>query len=169
MAELDLIYEMAELGLISKSADPVRGITIISFMTNYDYCDYFKAVLALETLRKAGLVHDSGHDSFTLTEKGHKTLEGLHDRITPGMEADYKDFYKKNNELNEKKSTIRARYDALSGGRGFIVHLSCKKSRHTLFEINMHVMTKEQAENICMNFKVRYNRTYEAIMDELMN
>jgi hypothetical protein len=169
MAELDLIYEMTELGLISKSDDPVRGITIVSFMTNYEYCDYFKAALALETLRKAGLVHDSGDDRFTITDDGLMTLDALHDRITPGMEADYKDFYKKNNELNEKKGTVTANYDALAGGKGYQVHLCYKQHRRIVFEINMHVMTKEQAENMCVNFKVRCSDLYGTVMDELMN
>ena len=121
-------------------------------------------------MQERGLIiekEEEGAPTYQLTAAGAETLYLLHDRITPAIEEDTRNFFEEQQLSMRQNHTITAAYDGVPGG-GYLVHLKLTQDGNTLIDLNLHVMSREQAEVMCMNFRVRYEDVYESLMDTLV-
>lgn len=170
MAEPDLIYKITILNLLSKSDIPMTGPQISSFLVDGGYTDYFTGQDQLAALEERGLIIEKdseGAPTYELTATGAETLYLLHDRITPAIEEDTRKFFEEQKLSMKQNHTITAAYDGVPGG-GYLVHLKLSQEGHPLIDLSLQVMSREQAEVMCMNFRVRYEDVYASLMDTLV-
>ncbi|MCR5451845.1 MAG: DUF4364 family protein [Lachnospiraceae bacterium] len=170
MAEVDLIYKITILNLISKADYPLRQTQITDFMVENGYTDFFTVKKNIGDLIEANMISVSteDNDAYTLTVEGSKTLRLLYDRITPSIEEDTVRYFKEHGMKMLRDNSLIASYDGSPGG-GYEVHLKLSEDQRTIMDITLHVLSRDQAEAICMNWRIKYDNVYDILMDELIS
>ena len=170
MAELDLLYKITTLELLSKVDFPLTNSQITDFFLSANYTDYFRTQEIIHNLEENHMIHsDSSHNStqYTITSEGLHTLDLFKDKITEGIQQDIQTFFKENQMQIKAENSVTADYYRATGG-GFLVHCKASEEQTEILSLNLHVDTKEQAEAICYNWKVKYEDVYMTILDQLV-
>lgn len=106
---------------------------------------------------------------YTLTDDGLDTLSYFISHISDQHKNEINVF------VNENKGRIRAEYDITANyfpeiNNDFLVKCGiCESDGTSLMELSVLVPTKEQAQNICYNWKKNVNDVYSSIMSALTN
>ncbi len=166
MEELSLLYKVIVLSLLSRADEPLPGDMISNFFTENDYTDYISGQDALGTLVELGYITQDKEKKFSLTGLGNETRLVLMDKMHPGTEEDIKEFLRKNNVSLKELRDVSAVYDSSPDG-AFICALKYQNDGRTLIDLSLRAETKEQAENICLNFKARYDDVFFSLTDLL--
>ena len=171
MAEPTIIYKVAVLELLNRSGFPLTNSQLSNFFLEGDLTDYFTVQQAISDDESAGLISSvSGHNSttYTITGEGRHTLELLGDKLTPALRADIANYLRQNSMSMQEENSYRATYFAASKG-GYVVQLKIMEDKTTLMDLSLHVATREMAETLCNNWRVRSGDVYDSIMDILVN
>ena len=170
MAEPTMIYKITILELLQRSGFPLSNSQITDFFLEGDLTDYFTAQQAISDDEEAGLIVSTSHHNntvYTITDEGKKTLERFKEKITVALSKDINKYLKLNSMTMKEENSYRATYFKADRG-GYVVQLKITENDVTTIDISFHVGTKEQAETLCNNWKVRADDVYMSIMDNLM-
>ncbi len=170
MAELDLLYKITTLELLSKVDFPLTNSQITDFFLTANYIDWFRAQEIIHNLEENKMIEsDTSHNStqYTITSEGQHTLDLFKDKITDGILQDIDTYFRENKMEIKAKNSITADYYRATGG-GFLVNCKAQEGTLEILSLNLHVDTKEQAEAICYNWKVKYEDVYMTILDQLV-
>ncbi len=170
MADPNMIYKITVLRMLYKVDFPLSNTQVTDFFLDMNYTDYFTIQQIIGALQDTGMIEAiSSHNStqYTLTDAGKKTLELFKDKITPGIENDIIAYFSKHSLAMKTENSIIANYYKDTKG-GYLVECQTKQDGITLISISMHASTKEQAEAICYNWKVRYEDVYMELFDILI-
>ena len=163
MAEPNLIYKITILELLHRSGFPLSNSQITDFFLEGNLTDYFTAQQAISDDEEANLiVSKTNHNNttYSITDEGQKTLELFKEKISPALSKDINKYLKVN--------SYRATYFKADRG-GYVVQLRITENDVPTLDLSFHVGSKEQAETLCNNWKVRSDEVYASIMDILMN
>ena len=169
MEELDILYKITVLSLLSHSEHTLSGPQISGFFQENDFTDYFKSQFTIGSLMDSGLIaYDEvkGTNHFRLTSEGRKTLALFSDRRSPEIEQDIKDYLKRHNLSIRRAHEVTAFYDREPGG-AFLCHMKAMEEKKTVLQCTISVPSQEQAENICLNFKADYEEVYVRLLEML--
>lgn len=170
MAEPTMIYKITILELLHRSGFPLSNSQITDFFLEGDLTDYFTAQQAISDDEDAGLIKsvtNHNNTTYSITEEGNKTLELFKEKITIGLSKDINKYLKANSIAMKEENSYRANYFKADRG-GFVVQLKIIENDVPALDITFHVGTKEMAETLCNNWKVRSDEVYASIMDVLM-
>ncbi len=169
MAEVDLIYKITILNLLAKADYPLTAQQITDFLVDNKYTDYFTVHKNLGELLADNMIESSSSDaeSYTISPEGANTLHLLSDRITPAIEEDTKQYFKNRGMNMKRDNSLYATYDGVITG-GYEVRLRMSEAERNIMDLALHVISRDQAEAICMNWRVKYDEVYELLMDKLM-
>lgn len=170
MAEPTMIYKITILELLHRSGFPLSNSQITDFFLEGDLTDYFTAQQAISDDEDAGLIKsvtNHNNTTYSITEEGNKTLELFKEKITIGLSKDINKYLKANSIAMKEENSYRANYFKADRG-GFVVQLKIIENDVPTLDITFHVGTKEMAETLCNNWKVRSDEVYASIMDVLM-
>ncbi|MBE5911530.1 DUF4364 family protein [Pseudobutyrivibrio sp.] len=171
MAEPTMIYKITILELLNRSGFPLSNSQITDFFLDGDLTDYFTAQQAISDDEEAGLISsksDHNNTTYSITEEGRKTLELFKDKITVALSKDINKYLKANSITMKEENSYRATYFKADRG-GYVVQLRVTENDVPTLDISFHVATKEQAETLCNNWKVRSEEVFDSILDILMN
>jgi DNA-binding PadR family transcriptional regulator len=171
MAEPNLIYKITILELLHRSGFPLSNSQITDFFLEGNLTDYFSAQQAISDDEEAGLiVSKTTHNSTTyaITEEGQKTLELFSEKISTALSKDINKYLKQNSITMKEENSYKATYFKADRG-GFVVQLRITENDVPTMDLSFHVGTKEIAETLCNNWKVRSEDVYGAIIDILLN
>jgi DNA-binding PadR family transcriptional regulator len=171
MAEPNLIYKITILELLHRSGFPLSNSQITDFFLEGNLTDYFSAQQAISDDEEAGLiVSKTTHNSTTyaITEEGQKTLELFSEKISTALSKDINKYLKQNSITMKEENSYKATYFKADRG-GFVVQLRITENDVPTMDLSFHVGTKEMAETLCNNWKVRSEDVYEAVIDILLN
>lgn len=175
MDELHFLFKILTLALLNRSELPLRGNEIAEFFGENRYTDYFTSQQIIGSLLEGGLItDDNAGRGYTLTDEGKTNVNLFQDRVSETHKADIDAF------LSEKKIAIQtdrdivATYDRAEGG-GYLSHLIVRESvrdnprekKKIILELKINVATKEQAENLCLNFRAHYDDVYANLIENL--
>ena len=158
MAELDLLYKITTLELLSRVDFPLTNTQITDFFLNANYTDWFRAQAIIHNLEENKMItSETSHNStqYRITSEGLHTLDLFKDKITEGIQQDIEAYFKENKMQIKATNAITADYYRATGG-GFLVNCKAQEEQTEILSLNLHVDTKEQAEAICYNWKVNY-------------
>ncbi|MBR5637016.1 MAG: DUF4364 family protein [Pseudobutyrivibrio sp.] len=170
MAEPTMIYKITILELLHRSGFPLSNSQITDFFLEGDLTDYFTAQQAISDDEDAGLIRsitNHNNTTYSITDEGNKTLELFKEKITPALSKDINKYLKANSIAMKEENSYRANYFKADRG-GFVVQLKIVENDIPSLDITFHVATKEMAETLCNNWKVRSDEVYASIMDILM-
>ncbi|MCR4831447.1 MAG: DUF4364 family protein [Pseudobutyrivibrio sp.] len=170
MAEPNLIYKITILELLHRSGFPLSNSQITDFFLEGNLTDYFTAQQAISDDEEAGLIlskTNHNNTTYSITDEGEKTLELFKEKISPALSKDINKYLKINSISMKEENSYKATYFKADRG-GYVVQLRITENDVTTMDLSFHVATKEQAETLCNNWKVRSDDVYAAVLDILM-
>lgn len=172
MTDIDLTYKIIILRLLYKATSPISNFKLAGFFIEYGYTDYFNAQQAIFDVvdsKMVDVISAHGITSYVINDEGKKALVSFIDKINEDIEADIDSYYKDNEISIRREQSISSSYEPISP-RGFKV--TCKIMNTGLsavdYEVSCVVMTRQQAEAICNNWKAKYEKIYFNFLDELI-
>ena len=158
------------LYLINKMSMPLSNSEICLFALEKDYMDYFSLQQYLGELVDSEFLEVTKENNtmmYTITDEGLDVLSYFINHISDKHKNEINVF------VNENKGRIRAEYDITANyfpeiNNDFLVKCGiCESDGTSLMELSVLVPTKEQAQNICYNWKKNVNDVYSNIMSAL--
>lgn len=170
MAEPTLIYKIAILELLNKSGFPLSNSQISNFFLDGDLTDYFTAQQSISDVEAAGYINSATHHNnttYSITDEGKKTLELFREKLTPAIIHDIKKYMSANAMIMKEENSYRANYFKADRG-GYVVQCKILDEDTPTMDLTLHVSSKEQAESICNNWRVKCEDVYMTILDNLI-
>ena len=170
MAEPTMIYKITILELLHRSGFPLSNSQITDFFLEGDLTDYFTAQQAISDDEDAGLIKsvtNHNNTTYSITDEGNRTLDLFKEKITPALSKDINKYLKANSISMKEENSYKATFFKADRG-GYVVQLKITENEVPTIDLSVHVSTKEQAETLCNNWKVRSDEVFAAIMDILM-
>ena len=99
MSEVNLIYKITALCLLSKADFALSNKQITEFFISGNYTDYFTIQQILNDLVESSMIAaetTANETTYKITAEGLDTLSLFQERITESIEEEIKGFYKKN-------------------------------------------------------------------------
>ncbi|SEA65422.1 protein of unknown function [Pseudobutyrivibrio sp. ACV-2] len=171
MAEPTMIYKITILELLNRSGFPLSNSQITDFFLEGDLTDYFTAQQAISDDEDAGLIISTinhNNTTYSITDEGRKTLDLFKDKITKALSKDINKYLTTNSITMKEENSYKASYFKADRG-GFVVQLRITENDIPTMDLSFHVASKEQAETLCNNWKVKCQDVYDSILDILLN
>ncbi len=170
MADLNTMYRMIVLYMLSRVEFPLTNTQITNFILEKDYTDYFTVQQAISDLLSSGLITaESTHSNtiYRITEDGDETLRLFIDKISPGIMADVSSYFREHQyDLRQETSAYADYYKA--AGSGYSAHCVIKNREQPVLDLTITVPDKEQARSICTNWESEHPEVFAALMDHLL-
>lgn len=168
----DSIRQLAEkkliiLYLVEKMGIALSNSEICQFSLEKNYMDYFSVQQYLLELVDAGWLEKNkeNHSTrYTLTDKGEEVISYFIGSISEKIKNEINEY------VNENSKRIRAEYEVTANyflelNNDYLVKCGlCDNQGATLMEISVSVATKNQAQQICNNWKKNVNKLYGNIL-----
>lgn len=165
------VNKLLILYLINKMDIPMSQTQVSQFVLEEEYMDYFMLQQMLtENVEKNYLeaVKENNETRYTVTDEGITLLDyfdrqipiNIRNRITKYVAENRKDF--------KRDYEITANYFYGNDMNDFIVKCGLYEDEVVLMEINLSVVSKEQAKFICNNWKANVSTIYGNILTALI-
>lgn len=169
------VSELAEskliiLYLLYKMDLPLTNGQISQFTLEADYMDYFSLQQYLIELYENNLIDKSKDNNITryiITEEGEKILVYFIRHISEDTLKNIKNYVRITKGIVKLDFEVAANY-FFNSQNDYIVKCGAYENDMTLIEINVSVVSKEQAKLICNNWKSNVNKFYGEILNLLI-
>ena len=165
-----MIYKITTLEMLAKAEEALSNAQITDFFLDCQYTDYFNVQQVLNDLENSRLItSETLHNNtrYRLTEEGSATLALFYDKITDAIALDIQNYLREHRIEFKKDNALSAQYDKAIGG-GYLVRCRAREGKKDIMDLTLHVATKDLAETICNNWKVRSEDVYMTLMDTLI-
>ena len=159
------------LYLIDKMEIPLANDQISQFAIDEDYMDYFTLQHNLAEMAQTGFIdkyQDAATTRYTILDKGLEILDFFEKRIPQYIRGRINEYVLENRRTIKKDYEITANYFYDHSNNEFIVKCSVCEDKTMLMELNLSVVSKEQAKNICANWKGKVKSLYGDILTTLI-
>ncbi len=150
---------------------PVLKDDIIELIMENELLNYFELQLYLTELEDGNLLEISEIDNskyFLVTEKGKSTLD-LFDDILVASFTNELDILIANKLTSLKKfSEMNANYSKI-GENDYQVNLSIKEDTRVVLDIDLNLISSDQARIVVENFKNNTDLIYKKILEVLLD
>lgn len=170
MSEVNLIYKITALCLLSKADFALSNKQVTEFFISENYTDYFNIQQILNDLVESEMIaaeQTANETTYKITAEGLDTLSLFQERITESIEEDIKNFFKENGLEMRKENSVTSNYYPSTTG-GYYVHLHMAEETRSIMDFTFHVSSEEQAKSICTNWRSNYENAYITLLEQLM-
>lgn len=157
------------LYIIEKVNIPVSNLQITKLIMENDLMDYFSLQQYLNELCDDNLLYTEVENNkmfYTITALGKKTLKYLDYLIPAGAKYRIDTKIRTIRQKIRNETSITADFIPESEDK-YMVHCSVLEDDFTLIEINMAVGNRNDARNICENWKNHPHQIYMEIIESL--
>ncbi len=164
------LYKLMNLYMLKKVNFPLSNAQLTDFFLQHEYTNYFTLQQALNELQEAGLIRSrSTHNStnYEITPEGEDTLTFFQKNISPAIIQDMDQYLKDNRFHLRSQMGIQADYYK-STNQDYIVHCEVREGKGILFDLNLSVPDREQAESMCTQWKKNSQKIYAFVMKSLL-
>lgn len=157
------------LYLLYKIRIPLSHAQITHFIMEKAYTDYFSLQQYLTELSDSELIikqHDNHTTRYSIANKGIDTLKYFINRIPESIRFEIDNYIQKNRQQLKNELEITAEFIPKKHNE-YIVHCKIKENDTTLIDIDINTASKEQAKNICSNWKNNAQDLYRSILSYL--
>ncbi len=161
------------LYLIDSMEIPLSYNQISDFILDVGYMDYITLITCLTSMEEANYLEktkEGTSDRYSITEIGKEALELFGKRIPVAVKNRIKQYIVDNKNYIKRDYEIIANYfeEVLEDGRfEYIVKCGTYENDTMLMELNISVVSKEQAKLICSNWKKNVSSIYNNIIKEI--
>ncbi len=161
------------LYLIDSMEIPLSYNQISEFILEVGYMDYITLITCLANMEEADYLDktvEGTSSRYDITETGKEALEFFGKRIPSSVKNRIKQYIVENKNYIKRDYEIIANYfeEVLEDGRfEYIVKCGTYENDTMLMELNISVVSKEQAKLICNNWKKNVSSIYTNIIKEI--
>ena len=164
------LYKLMILFMLNKVSYPLTNNQIVDFLLDKNYTDYFRAQEAIKDLVDDGQIKKESHVRSTLyelTDEGKSALVSLEGMLDAGIKQEITTHLREHAFDLRSESGVRVDYTQTPNNE---YHISCRiiEDNETIFELNMNVISKEDAEKILKDFRKKSQPVYMTVMKMLL-
>ena len=156
--------------LLQKMGIALSNSEICQFLLEKDYMDYFSIQQYLSELEAAGWLEktqDQNNTRYTLTDDGEEVINYFINRISEEVKNEINIYVKENGRRIRAEYAVTANYYPELNGDFLVKCGLCDDNGATLMEITVSVVSKEQAQMVCHNWRKRVNKYYREFLSAL--
>ena len=147
---------------------PLTVAQITDIVLQNNLINYFDLQQCLQELEETNMiVRLENKQAFTITEMGIKTVSVFINRIPGDTYELIKKYALQNKDIIRLETQVFANYIKKSETE-YIVTLKVIEKDITLIEINLNVVSANQAKLICKKWKESYYQVYDQIVNTLI-
>ncbi|MDR2167548.1 MAG: DUF4364 family protein [Clostridiales bacterium] len=170
--EKQVEHRIMLLFLIDKIDIPISNAQITKFALEENYMNFHDVQQYLKHMVQSGYLDASQLDSttrYTITDEGLNALETFSHYVPPYVKTRISQYVEENRNIVKQDLEIAANHFYQHDNEEFLVKCAVYEEDNVLMELNMSVVTKEQAVIICNNWKSNVGQIYAQIVDILLS
>lgn len=170
LSEPMTLYKLMILYMLKQVNFPLTNSQLSDFFLDHEYTTYFTLQQALNELLESGLIRkETLHNSsrYETTKEGEDTLGFFGKKISPAIIEDIDEYLKENRFRLRNEVGVVADYFK-STNQDFTVHCEVREGKSILIDLNISVPDKQQAENMCSQWREKSQTIYAFVMKTLM-
>ncbi|MFI3175716.1 MAG: DUF4364 family protein [Bacillota bacterium] len=160
------------LYLVQKMGISLSNSEICQFLLTKEYIDYFTAQEYLAELVEAFWLEkakERNHTRYVLTEDGEDVINYFEHHIPTSIKEEITTYANENNKRIRAEYAVTAHYFPESNG-DFLVKCSlCDDNGGILMEISAAVVSREQAQQACKNWRKNVSTLYGSFLTTLVS
>ena len=163
-------HKLIILHLLQKMGIALSNSEICQFLLEKNYMDYFSVQQYLAELVSAGWLEktrEQNNTRYTPTDDGEEVINYFINRISDEVKNEINVYVHENSRRIRAEYAVTANYFPELNGDFLVKCGLCDDSGATLMEISVSVVSKNQAQNICRNWKKNVNQYYRAFLSSL--
>lgn len=161
--KLVLLFVLYQMDM-AMSWTTLHDFAVPDYMDYFDFCNYIKELNEnglVETYREKNVKY------YNITESGEQSLHFFTKLIPESKRNAILSYIRKNKRRIKKEYSVYANYFFHSEDE-YVVKCGVIEDDMTLMELNVTVVTKEQAKLVRKNWKANVNEIYNHILKELL-
>jgi len=166
-----LEHKIILLYLVDKIDVPISNTQIIKFAVEENFMNYYLVQKYLTEMAENGYldgVRSGSSTRYTITDEGLKTLATFTSYISPNTKSRVAKYINEHLGAVKQDLEISATHFYQRDTDEFFVKCAVYDDDNMLMEINLSVVNKEQALQICNNWKDDEGRAYKEIIEILL-
>ncbi|MFV0313606.1 MAG: DUF4364 family protein [Anaerotignum sp.] len=172
----DPIRQLAEhkliiLHLVKKMGISLSNSEICQFLLNKEYMDYFSVQQYLAELVEAGWLEKSNEHNntrYTLNEEGEEVINYFQNHVNESVKEDIGIYVKENSKRIRAEYAVTANYFPEFNGDFLVKCGLCDDDGAQLMQISVCVVSKQQAQQICRNWRKNVTNLYGTFLTALV-
>ena len=159
------------LYLIDKMDIPLSNSQVADFALSKNYMNYFSLQECLSEMVQTKYLDsykENNSTRYTITDRGLQTLEYFERRLPIDVRNKINQYVLENRKRIKKDYETTANYFKEINSDDFTVKCAIYENDYMLMEINLSVVSREQAKLICSNWKTNINTLYGDILSKLI-
>ncbi|MBO5197459.1 MAG: DUF4364 family protein [Lachnospiraceae bacterium] len=166
-----MLNKLIILYILNNVNFPLTNSQLTDLILDKEYASYFNIQQSLADLVEDGYVRMDTVRSdslYKITDSGKETLSFFSNTISPAIRAEI-DEYLLEKELNLREE-VSVPSEFFEGKKDeFVTRLRVIERGSSIFEINLAVPSREEAELICRNWKEASSELYELVLARLLH
>jgi hypothetical protein len=159
------------LYLINKMDLPLSRSQITDFVREGEYMDYYTMQQTLEEMVVGAYlekIQDNNNTRFSITDEGVTTLEYFESHIPGGIRSKINKYVHDHFNTVKRDFEVTATYFLDNEINEYIVKCGVYEDKRILMEINVSVVSRDQAKMIQNNWKSHVGEIYMHILNEMV-
>ena len=164
------LYKLMILYLIEKVDFPLSNSQISEFILDKGYTNYFTVQRAFhefeeENMLRVKQIRNMSH--YALSDEGSEAIEMFEYQIPNSIKEDIAQFLKEKEYELRKEANVTADFYP-SKGDEYTVNLKIREKESPLLEINLNVVSRDQAVYICDHWEKKHSDVYSMLIEKLL-
>ena len=164
------LYKLMILYLIEKVDFPLSNSQISEFILDRGYTNYFHLQRAFHELEEENMlrvkqIRNMSH--YALSDEGSEAIEMFEYQIPNSIKEDIAQFLKEKEYELRKEASVTADFYP-SKGDEYTVNLKIREKENLLLEINLNVVSRDQAVYICDHWEKKHSDVYSMLIEKLL-
>lgn len=164
------LYKLMILYLIGKVDFPLSNSQVSEFIIEKGYTNYFNVQRAFHELEEEEMlriktIRNMSH--YSLTEEGKEAIDMFEYQIPNSIKEDIGQFLDEKEYELRKETDLEADFFPAKQDE-YTVHLRIKEKDSLLLELNLNVVSREQAVHICDHWNQMHSEIYSTLIQKLL-
>ncbi|WP_216696802.1 DUF4364 family protein [Anaerostipes faecalis] len=164
------LYKLMILYLIGKVDFPLSNSQVSEFIIEKGYTNYFNVQRAFHELEEEEMlriktIRNMSH--YSLTEEGKEAIDMFEYQIPNSIKEDIGQFLDEKEYELRKETDLEADFFPAKRDE-YTVHLRIKEKDSLLLELNLNVVSREQAVHICDHWNQMHSEIYSTLIQKLL-
>ena len=170
MATPYTIYKLIVLYMLQNADDTLTNSQISEFILDKGYTNYFTVQRAFHELEEENMlrvkqIRNMSH--YALSDEGSEAIEMFEYQIPNSIKEDIAQFLKEKEYELRKEASVTADFYP-SKGDEYTVNLKIREKENLLLEINLNVVSRDQAVYICDHWEKKHSDVYSMLIEKLL-
>ena len=159
------------LYLINKMDLPLSRSQVTDFVREGEYMDYYTLQQTLAEMVEGGYlekIQDNNNTRYVITDEGATALEYFESHIPGGIRSKINKYVHNHFSSIKRDFEVTANYFLDNETNEYIVKCGVYEDKRILMEINVSVVSREQAKLIQANWKGHVSEIYMHLLNEMV-